>query len=417
MVKQFSLSDQYTDVELEGELLAKITQDVDTYWKVVDLIIPETFTQYREAYISIEKAIKNEEKIPALEGKKPSDNPIEAARVLVELHQKRLLADVAQDFSKNLKTSSPEKIILDLENKLLRVQHAVKEMRAGQITSITELWPEVLKEVAARRKMLQEEGKSAVGLPTGLVTLDKLLGGLQPGIHLLAAEPGQGKTTIGLQIATNVSLEGFPVIFVSLEESLQKLTLKTICSIAGLNLKKYTEGYGEPNDLEEAMQRHHSSINNIYFIEGTANLSIPNIKAKALQLMSRLEKPKCLIIIDYLQRWASSRQNYNDFRHVVSQLVSDLRELSFSIDSPLLVVSSQNRPGQGGARLTSLKESGDLEYSADSAIFLTKPQNRNASPPARAVDLNLEKNRYGDKGNIELIFRPDIGSFREETLT
>jgi len=78
------------------------------------------------------------------------------------------------------------------------------------------------------------------------------------------------------------------------------------------------------------------------------------------------------------------------------------------------VVSSQNRPGQGTANLTSLKESGDLEYSADTAMFLVEAQKRTATPPARAVDLVLEKNRYGDKGKVELIFKPDIGTFREE---
>jgi replicative DNA helicase len=99
---------------------------------------------------------------------------------------------------------------------------------------------------------------------------------------------------------------------------------------------------------------------------------------------------------------------------VVSGLVSELRDLALRLDSPVLVISSQNRPGQGSASLVSLKESGDLEYSADTAMFLVEADKRTVAAPSRAVDLVIEKNRYGDKGRIELIFKPQLGQFREE---
>ncbi|WP_143116583.1 DnaB-like helicase C-terminal domain-containing protein [Neomoorella thermoacetica] len=151
----------------------------------------------------------------------------------------------------------------------------------------------------------------------------------------------------------------------------------------------------------------------MYFVEGTMKTTVSQVKAKALQMVAKKKVPKCLIIIDYLQRWASTKREFADFRHTVSNMVSELRELALRLNSPVLVISSQNRPGQGSASLVSLKESGDLEYSADTASFLVASQKRPAVPPARAVDLVIEKNRYGDKGRVELIFRPDIGSFRE----
>jgi replicative DNA helicase len=119
------------------------------------------------------------------------------------------------------------------------------------------------------------------------------------------------------------------------------------------------------------------------------------------------------VIVDYLQRWASARRDFSEFRHVVSSLVSELRELALRIDNPILVISSQNRSGQGTALLTSLKESGELEYSADSAWFLVGNKERHLMAPSRAVDLQIEKNRYGDRGKVELLFRPNFGNFRE----
>ncbi len=47
-------------------------------------------------------------------------------------------------------------------------------------------------------------------------------------------------------------------------------------------------------------------------------------------------------------------------------------------------------------------------------LFLTEAQERFATPPARAVDLSVAKNRHGETGKVGLIFRPDLGTMREE---
>ena len=70
--------------------------------------------------------------------------------------------------------------------------------------------------------------------------------------------------------------------------------------------------------------------------------------------------------------------------------------------------------GKGSAALDSLKESGGLEYAADVVVFLTEAQDQMATPPARAVELTVAKNRHGETGRVGLIFRPDLGTMREE---
>ena len=59
-------------------------------------------------------------------------------------------------------------------------------------------------------------------------------------------------------------------------------------------------------------------------------------------------------------------------------------------------------------------ESGDLEYATDVVLFLTEAQERMATPPARATELTVAKNRHGDTGKVGLIFWPDLGTMREE---
>jgi len=414
MPEKFTLASEFTNLDLERALLAAIATRPETYWEVLDLLPPEALTETRQTFEELAAAVEREKPLPAVEGE-PAQDPGAVARELAGLYQKRLLADLAQTFLEELRGDAPaSELITGLGDRLARVQRAVRELRAGQVVALPDLLPEVIADVEARRQAVREQGTAAVGLPTGISRLDKLLGGLQPGLHLLAAEPGQGKTTFALQVASHVARVGYPVLFVSFEESLPRLTLKVICAQAGLETKKFADGYGDPTELERAAGAYGPKLAALYFVEGVARLTVSQTKAKALQVMSRQKVDKCLVVVDYLQRWAAGKREFSEFRHVVSGLVSELRELALRLDSPILVISSQNRPGQGSASLVSLKESGDLEYSADTALFLVEAQKRAATPPARAVDLVLEKNRYGDKGRVELIFKPDVGVFREE---
>jgi replicative DNA helicase len=413
--QKFSFADQFLNPNLEWALLAAMVADPTEYWKTLDLLPPGVLTVAQAVYDTIAAAVEAEKPIPTIDNIKevaPAPDPAAAAKELAELYRKRRLAQLSQGFNEKLRGNvSAEDLIAQTEAELILIQTAIREMRSGQAVSVTDLLPEVIKEMASRKEAVKETGTTAVGLPTGIKRLDTLLGGLQEGVHILGAEPGMGKTTLTLQIASKVT-ERFPAIFVSFEETLTRLTLKVICQQANLEAKRFSDGYGEVERLQRAAQEFGYRLKPFYLIEGTSRLTVPQLRAKALQMMVRHKTSQCLIVIDYLQRWAASRGNFNDYRHVVSSLVSELRELATRLHSPVLVISSQNRGGQGSGDLTSFKESGDLEYSADSALLLVKGTG-NPTPPARAVNLKVAKNRFGDTGYVSLIFRPDIGVFRE----
>lgn len=301
------------------------------------------------------------------------------------------------------------------------VQQAItRSCPALQEVPLPALLPGVLQEIEARWQAVKVHGAAAVGFPTNIPKLDKLLGGLQAGIHTCAAEPGAGKTSFVLQVAGTVARQRHPVLFLSFEEPLWKLTLKAICSMAGLVSKKFQDGNGNPADLQRAVEEHGPGLRTLYFIDGTQSPKIEQVQAMAAGLIETSKVKKCLIIVDYLQIWAGMRReqyHFSDFRHVVDALVMDIRKLSLSLNSPVILVSSQARSGYKKGEMGTVKESGNIEYSADSMWFLVNDDKRQVIPPARAVNLLIEKNRYGDTTGgrpIELIFRPDIGTFAEE---
>src|SRR5215468_12256590 len=77
------------------------------------------------------------------------------------------------------------------------------------------------------------ESGQARGPQTGLNLLDDALGGyLAPGVHVLQAAPGAGKTAMGLQISSSCS---FPALFVSAEMP----TLELFRRLIARNTKTY----------------------------------------------------------------------------------------------------------------------------------------------------------------------------------
>jgi replicative DNA helicase len=415
MPQKFSLADQFVNPSLESSLLSAMVANPNVFWETIDLLPPGVLMVSQAEYETIAAAIEAGNPIPSLDNLKevsPTPDHSAAAKELTNLYQKRLLAEMTQAFTENLRgQSTANELIAQAESELTRIQATIRELRTGQAVSVNDLLPEVLKEVAARQAAVKEQGTTAVGIPTGIKKLDILLGGLQKGVHLVGAEPGMGKTSLSLQIAAKGAERG-TTLFVSFEESLTRLALKSVCQQANLEMKRFSDGYGELRKLEDAVQKFSHCLKPLYLIEGTSRLTVAQLKAKSLQAMARHRAGQCLIVVDYLQRWAASRGSFNDFRHVVGSLVSELRELGNRLDSPILVISSQNRGGQGSGDLTSFKESGDLEYSADSALLLVKGEG-NPTPPARSVILKVAKNRFGDTGYVNLIFRPDIGVFQE----
>lgn len=418
----FTLADQLANPDLEQSLLAAIHTNQDAYWETLDVLYPEVFSTHRQAFEELAVAIEKGSALPPIEGK-PAEDPMAAAWELAELYKKRLLADLGQDLLEAARGDAPAvDLIAQFEERLMRIQRTDKELRAGRLFWAIEQLPEVLRQVEERRQTWEETGKAIPGLPTGIERLDLLLGGLNDGMIILAGSPGVGKTTLALQIATAVAKET-PVVYVTFENSPNNLILKVLAAKAGVPLIGIQRGLVDPQVLKWAAEWWKPMAGRLAFIEGSSRLTTAQVQAGARQAMNRHKADRCLVIVDYLQLWAKMSidlRSVGAVRERVESLGAELRELAMRLSSPVLALSSQNRAqgdygnGKGAAALDSLKESGDLEYMADVVMFLTPARDRQARAPARAVDLTLAKHRDGDTGRIELIFRPDVATFREE---
>ena len=241
------------------------------------------------------------------------------------------------------------------------------------------------------------KGGGFAGIPTGIESLDHLLGGLQTGLHIVAAQPGAGKTALALNIARHCSREGYPVVYASFDETPERLLVKIISAQTGLNAGGLFRGAISPDKFSEAANLYgHKKLNNLSFLSGI-NLNAADFAAQLQDQLAESDRDTGLLVVDYLQPWASfiARDQGIDFRQAIGQAALQLRALANSLDIPVLVVSAQNREGQNSQRMTSLRESSDLEYSADSIMLISTDDKKIVGANHYARTLTVAKNRFG----------------------
>lgn len=421
---QVNLSDEHTDPQLERRFLATLSRDPSLYWELTPA--EELFSEYAGDFTARKEAIEHEADPPgAPEDCESVDDPQAALNRLRELRKRRELAKLEEALARRLNDpDDPAGAILeDLEEEAAQIRSELQSDQAGTLRKNEDVVSEVLEKAEEAREHYQATGDPIRGVKTGISRLDEITGGLQPGLTILSGGPGIGKTTLALQIGADAASEGVPVLYVTFENSPRQLVLKGMGRVGDVNPQDVRRGTVPLKETKAAARKWKEKARRLAFIEGRSDLSPGQIRGKARRLLARYQADRCLVVVDYLQLYAKAANeldNSEGLRERVEQMGQRLRELSMQLRSPVLAISSQSRSagysGGGSADLDTLKESGDLEYGADVVAILTEPDDRQATDPASPVNLTVAKNRNGETGRVELIFRPDRGTMRPESV-
>ena len=244
--------------------------------------------------------------------------------------------------------------------------------------------------------------------------LNKLVDGIFPGRYMIIeAEPGGGKTTILCQIAVNASLNGFVVIVVTLEIASHQWVAKShaMLSKGELSVKDIIAG-NKPEAFSNAHDIYRSNVApNLVFSEGP--MEPDDIAALVANVKHATDKP-VLLLVDYLQVVST---NLADERLAVKDIAYRLRKIANREDIQVIAASSLNRTSYGKTpTIGSSSGSGAIEYSADVVLHMReiKPKTEdNDISPIRTVEVTALKNRYGQKGSIQLLFDTEHATFLE----
>lgn len=268
---------------------------------------------------------------------------------------------------------------------------------------------DALTESFDRLDELQKTSGKLRGVPTGFRDLDSKLAGMQDSnLIILASRPGQGKTSLALNIAQHVAVHaGVTVGIFSLEMSQEELVDRLLVGQADIDAWKLKTGRLDEKDFEKLSLAMGELAEAPLFIDDTPGISISEIRTKARRL--QIEHGLKFIIVDYLQ--LIHGRNLENRVQEVSEISQSLKNLARELKVPVLAISQLSRAvEQRGTRrpqLADLRESGAIEQDADVVMFIYREDPEHPEQ----VMLDIQKHRNGPTGEIPLVFRAERVKF------
>src|SRR5277367_6740339 len=262
---------------------------------------------------------------------------------------------------------------------------------------------------------IASNGGLARGVPTGFTELDEVTNGLHPGqMIIVAARPGVGKSTLGLDFMRSCSIKHrmASVIF-SLEMSKSEIVMRLLSAEAKIKLADMRSGRMSDDDWTRLARRMSEISEAPLFIDDSPNLTMMEIRAKARRLRQRADLR--LIVVDYLQLMTSGKKV--ESRQIeVSEFSRHLKLLAKELEVPVIAISQLNRgPEQRTDKkpmLSDLRESGSLEQDADMVILLNRPDAfERDDPRGGEADLILAKHRNGPTKTVTVAHQLHLSRF------
>lgn len=229
---------------------------------------------------------------------------------------------------------------------------------------------EVVRPFYDRIEYLYAHQGEPLGVPTGFIDLDKLLGGLQKSdLIIVAARPGVGKTSLCLSIARNAARLGKHVAIFSLEMSAEQVVQRLISAETGIDAQRLRLGQLREEEWPLLVQATGVLSELPIFIDDTPALSALQLRTKARRIHA--EYSLDLVVVDYLQLMTSDVRVENRVQEV-SYISRMLKSLARELDVPVLAVSQLSRAVEQRTDkrpvLADLRESGCL--TGDTLVWL-----------------------------------------------
>ena len=452
-------------IEAEQQLLGAILTNNDIYDRVASVIGPQHFydpVHARIFDIAAARIAKNNLASPVTlkafmeddEGLKELGGPAYLARLagaaisafavrdyanmIYDLAVRRDLIRLGQDISAKAAkvdvASEPREQIVEAEQQL----YALAEQ--GQTESgFQSFLKAVTDAVNVANAAYQREGGLS-GVSTGLIDMDKKLGGLhRSDLLILAGRPSMGKTSLATNIAFNIAkaykrgalpeggegaIDGGVVGFYSLEMSAEQLAARILSEASEVPSEQIRRGDMTETEFRRFVDAAKSLEACPLYIDDTPALPISQLAARA----RRLKRTHGLdvLIIDYLQLVRGTGKSENRVNEI-SEITMGLKAIAKELDIPVIALSQLSRQVESREdkrpQLSDLRESGSIEQDADVVMFVfreeyykerEKPGDHDLEAMARwqeemerlhgRAEVVIGKQRHGPIGTVELSF-------------
>lgn len=277
-----------------------------------------------------------------------------------------------------------------------------------------------IKEVARQYLDYLEElharGEEIIGIPTGFVDLDRLLGGLNKSdLVIVAARPGMGKTSLQTNIALNAARRfGKRVAIFSLEMSSEQLVQRMLAMETKIDSQRMRRG----NLHEQEWPIFYEAVGRLsearIYIDDTPSITPLQMRTKCRRLYA--EHGLDLVMIDYLQLMSAER-GYNNRVQEISEISRLLKGLARELDVPVMATAQLSRAveqrQEKKPQLSDLRESGSIEQDADVVMFIYRDEYYNPDTERPNIaEITVAKHRNGPTGSVDLYWQGQLATFR-----
>ena len=453
------------NIEAEQQLLGAILTNNDVYDRVAAIIGPQHFyepTHARIYEVAASRIAKNNLASPVTlkafleddEGLKELGGPAylvrlagaaissfaarDYAQMIYDLAIRRELIALGREISDKAAkvdvASEPKEQIVEAEQAL----YALGEQ--GQADSGFQSFLRAVTDAVNVANAAYQRDGGLAGISTGLIDMDKKLGGLhRSDLLILAGRPSMGKTSLATNIAYNIAkayqkgplpdgsegaTNGGVVGFYSLEMSAEQLAARILSEASEVPSEQIRRG----DMTEEEFRRFVEAAKQLeacpLYIDDTPALPISQLAARA----RRLKRTHGLdvLFVDYLQlvRPATAKDSrVNE----VSEITQGLKAIAKELDIPVVALSQLSRQVENRddkrPQLSDLRESGSIEQDADVVMFVYREEyyKEREKPGDHELDkmqvwmdemealqgkaeVIIGKQRHGPIGHIELSF-------------
>lgn len=364
------------------------------------------------------------------------------AQRLYDLYMRRELITlgegvVNESYSHTLQSDSHQ-IIEGAEAQLF----SLAERGTGQGGFVT-LRDSALVAIEHAEKAFQSDG-GVTGITSGLVDMDKKLGGFQNSdLLILAGRPSMGKTAFATTMAYNASKafaesggkEGAVTAFFSLEMSSDQLAGRMLAMESGVSGDAIRKGTIQQHDFRAFVEASQTMAQIPLYIDDTPALSIGAVRTRARRL--KRQHGLGLLIVDYLQllRGSGSRQSVENRVNEVSEITRGLKAIAKELNIPVVALSQLSRAVEQREdkrpQLSDLRESGSIEQDADVVMFVYRDEYYlSRSEPEVGTDKHMDwqdrmdrahnvgecivaKARHGPIGTVRMFFDPNLTKFTD----
>jgi replicative DNA helicase len=257
------------------------------------------------------------------------------------------------------------------------------------------------------------------GIHTGFAGLDFLLDGgvKEEQLIIVAARPGVGKTSLGLNFGLAAARAGLPVNVFSLEMSSAQLTDRLISQTCGLPTKRFRNAaLLKPEEIDRVQGAMDSLRGLPFYIDDDPALDELSLLSKGRRAKAKYDTQ--LILVDYLQLMSGKGMNREQ---EVTHISHSMKRMARELKVPVVCMAQLNRDAEKRANkrptLADLRESGSIENDADVVIFIYREDYHDQEAPAGEAELIVGKNRQGATGTVKVRWRPELTQFVDMTTS